>query len=81
MITAEQIRGARALLRWSARQLANGSGVSWATIQRMEASNGVPSGRSTSLEQVQRTLESAGIIFIDAEEGGDGPGVRLKGTD
>ncbi len=78
MITAEQIRGGRALLRWSARQLADDSGVSWATVQRMEAADGVPPGRSTSLEQVQRTLERAGIVFIDAEEGVGGPGVRLK---
>ncbi len=78
MITAEQIRGGRALLRWSARHLADVSGVSWATVQRMEAANGVPPGRSTSLEQVQRTLERAGIIFIDPEEGVGGPGVRLN---
>jgi predicted transcriptional regulator len=78
MITAEQIRGGRALLRWSARQLADVSGVSWATVQRMEAADGVPPGRSTNLEQIQRTLERAGVIFIDAEEGLGGPGVRLK---
>ena len=78
MITAEQIRGGRALLRWSARQLADDSGVSWATVQRMEAADGVPPGRSMSLEQVQRTLERAGIVFIDAEEGVGGPGVRLR---
>ncbi len=78
MITAEQIRGARALLRWSARHLAVVSGVSWATIQRMEAASGVPPGRSIFLEQIQRTLEKSGIIFIDAEDGVAGPGVRLK---
>ena len=78
MITAEQIRGARALLRWSARHLADVSGLSWPTIQRMEAASGVPPGRSTSLDQIQRTLENSGIIFINAEEGVGGPGVRLK---
>ncbi len=77
MITAEQIRGARAILRWSAKTLAEQSGLSWPTIQRMEAAKGVPSGLSKNLELVQITLEDAGVIFIDRNEDG-GPGVRLK---
>ena len=50
--------------------------LSWPTIQRMESAKGVPSGLSKNLELVQKTLEGAGIIFIDEEE--LGPGVRLK---
>ena len=76
MITAEQIRGARAILRWSAQKLAEQTGVSWPTIQRMEASEGVPSSISKNLLAVQRTLEEAGIRFID--ENGGGAGVRLR---
>ncbi len=76
MITAEQIRGARAMLRWSAKQLAEHTGLSWPTVQRMESAQGVPSGLSKNLEMVQRTLENAGIIFIDEDE--LGPGVRLR---
>ncbi len=76
MITAAQIRAARALLRWSAQKLAEASGVSWPTIQRMETADGVPSSLGKNLEAVQRTLESAGVIFID--EDGGWPGVRLK---
>ncbi len=76
MITAEQIRGARAMLRWSAKQLAEQAGLSWPTIQRMESTQGVPSGLSKNLELVQRALEGAGIIFIDEDD--EGPGVRLK---
>ncbi len=76
MITAEQIRGARSMLRWSAKRLAEESGLSWPTIQRMESAQGVPSGLSKNLELVQRTLEYAGVIFIDEDE--EGPGVRLK---
>ena len=76
MITAEQIRGARAMLRWSAKQLAEQAGLSWPTVQRMESTQGVPSGLSKNLELVQRALEGAGIIFI--EEDDEGPGVRLK---
>ncbi len=76
MITSEQIRGARAMLRWSAKQLAEQAGLSWPTVQRMESTQGVPSGLSKNLELVQRALEGAGIIFIDEDD--EGPGVRLK---
>ena len=76
MITAEQIRGARAMLRWSAKQLAEQAGLSWPTVQRMESTQGVPSGLSKNLELVQRALEGAGVIFIDEDD--EGPGVRLK---
>ena len=75
MITAEQIRGARAMLRWSARKLAEMSGVSVPTIQRMESAVGVPKSISTNLDSIRRTLEDAGIAFIDDDEG---PGVRLR---
>ncbi len=76
MLTAGQIRAARAFLRWSAADLATRSGLSERTIQRMEATEGVPVGLSKNLELVQRTLENGGVIFIDAAE--EGPGVRLK---
>ena len=78
MITAEQIRGARAMLRWSAKKLAEESGLSWPTIQRMESAVGVPSGLSKNLDLIQRTLEDAGIIFIGEDD--QGPGVRLRKT-
>ncbi len=76
MLTAGQVRAARALLRWSAAELANMSGLSERTLQRMEAAEGVPVGLSRNLELVQKTLEDAGIIFIDEDE--EGPGVRLR---
>ncbi len=56
--------------------MATRSDLSERTIQRMEATEGVPVGLSKNLELVQRTLEDAGVIFIDADE--EGPGVRLK---
>ena len=77
MITAEQVRGARAMLRWSARRLAEESGLSWPTIQRMEAGRGVPGGLSKNLELVQKTLEGVGVVFIDQNEE-SGPGVKLR---
>ena len=76
MLTSDQIRAARALLRWSAQKLADESGVSWKTIQRMEASEGVPSATARNIEKIQRTLETAGVIFIDEDD--EGPGVRLR---
>ncbi len=76
MMTAGQIRAARALLRWSAAELAAMSGLSERTLQRMEATEGIPAGLSRNLELVQKTLEGAGIIFIDEDE--QGPGVRLR---
>jgi len=76
MLTAAQIRAARALVRWSANELAGKSGVSWTTIQRMESQDGVPSATARNLEKIRRTLEDAGVIFI--EEDDEGPGVRLR---
>ena len=75
MIGGAQIRAARALLGWSAADLAERSGVTRFTIQRLEQHNGVPPSRSQTLEEIQRALESAGIEFIGTPD--DKPGVRL----
>ncbi len=64
------------MLRWSGKKLADMSGVSWPTIQRMETAKGVPSSLGKNLELIQKTLKKAGVIFID--ENGGGPGVRLE---
>ncbi len=77
MLRSEQIRAARALVRWSAQNLADNSGVSWKTIQRMESQDGVPSATARNIEKIRMTLEKAGVIFTDRDEDG-GPGVRLK---
>ncbi len=44
----------------------------------MEGSSGILRGTAENVWNLQRTLEDAGVIFIDAEEGVGGPGVRLK---
>jgi transcriptional regulator with XRE-family HTH domain len=75
MLTAAQIRAGRALLRWSAQELADKAGIGISTVQRMEGAEGVPTASGKNLEAVQRALEAAGVEFI-AENGG-GPGVRL----
>lgn len=75
MITSEQIRAARQLIRITADDLATRSGVGVATIRRFELMNGVPSGNARSLEAIQAALEQMGIEFIGTPE--DRPGVRL----
>lgn len=75
MISSEQIRAARALIRWSAQSLADQSGVGVATIRRLELVDGVPSSNARTLETLRKTLEAAGIEFIGTPD--DGPGVRL----
>ena len=76
MITSCQIRAARALINWSARELAIKSGVGVATVRRMELAEGIPSSNAQNLELVKRALESLGVEFIGTPE--DRPGVRLS---
>ena len=75
MLTSDQIRVARALLRWSARELAQKSGVHITTVQRRERGDGPVGGMVQTLAKVQRALEDAGVDFI--AQNGD-PGVRLN---
>jgi len=81
MITAAQLRAARALLGIDQRQLAEISGLSVPTIQRMEASDGVVRGNVDSLMKLIAGLESAGLELIGegAASRGGGRGVRMKG--
>jgi len=80
MITAAQMRAARALLGIDQRQLAELSGVSLPTIQRMEASEGTVRGVVDTLTKVVEALDAAGIELIgdNAPSAGRGRGVRLK---
>jgi len=82
MITAAQLRAARALLGIDQRQLAELSGLSVPTIQRMEASDGVIRGNVDSLMKLTSALDAAGIALINdnAASGGGGRGVRLKAS-
>ena len=75
LITSDQIRAARALLNWSANDLADASKVGIATIRRFEIQHGVPSGQVRILESLINALEHAGVEFIGSPE--DRPGVRL----
>src|SRR5215469_3663352 len=76
VITAEQIRMARALLRLSAAELGRRAGVAATTISRCEAGAGVPQNVTTgTLTKIREALEAEGVEFIT---GGNGPGVRLR---
>lgn len=76
MISSAQIRAARALLRWSALDLAEKSKVGVATIRRIELTDGIPSSNARTLDSLLKTLEIAGIEFIGTPE--EAPGVRLR---
>ena len=80
MITAAQMRAARALLGIDQRQLATLSGVSLPTIQRMEASEYTVRGVIETLTRVVDALDKAGVELIgdNARSTGDGRGVRFK---
>jgi transcriptional regulator with XRE-family HTH domain len=76
MITAAQVKAARALLGWSQGHLAEKTGLGVATIKRLELSSELR-GAATTLWKVQTTLEEAGVEFLPAEKQ-SGPGVRLR---
>ena len=80
MITAAQLRAARALLGIDQRQLAEKCALSVPTIQRMEASEGVIRGNVDSLMKLVEALGDAGIELIGdgATSPAGGRGVRLK---
>lgn len=82
MISAAQLRAARALLGIDQRTLASRSGLSLPTIQRMEASDGVIRGNVDSLMKLIAALNSAGVELIGegAASQGGGRGVRLKSS-
>ncbi len=71
MVTAEQIKAARALLRMEQEELARRSGVSVTTIRRLEASGGEAAVAGSTALEVQNILQEAGVDFIF-------DGVRLK---
>lgn len=76
MVSAAQIRAARALIGITADELARSAQVGSATVKRFELEEGIPPSRSGTLERVKTALESAGIEFI-----GDpvrSPGVQLR---
>jgi transcriptional regulator with XRE-family HTH domain len=75
VLTSDQIRAARALLGWSARELAARARVNITTVQRRERGAGQVNGNASSMLKIQTALEDAGIEFLTFS---DGHGVRIK---
>nr|WP_249142187.1 transcriptional regulator [Bradyrhizobium diazoefficiens] len=75
-LIAAQIRAARALLRWSAEELAQASALGSNTVRRAEVSQGATSLTAANDSAIRKALEDAGVEFID--ENGGGAGVRLR---
>jgi transcriptional regulator with XRE-family HTH domain len=72
LITGAQIRAGRALMRWSAEELAHRCGLSAATIARVEATNAIPGMTAANLMKIKSVLEEGGVEFLD------NGGVRLR---
>lgn len=80
MITAAQLRAARALLGIDQQTLADMAGVSLPTIQRMEASQGNVRGVIDTLTKVVEALNAAGVELLgdNAKSDSGGRGVRFR---
>jgi len=78
-ITSEQIRAAKAIIRWSGEDLAQAAGVSLSSIRRIEAASGIPKAQNMrTVLAIRGALETAGVEFIGSPD--DRPGVRLKNS-
>ena len=76
VITSEQLRAGRALVRWRQKELADAAGISVATLKRLEAGKGPLKTSAVNMHKLQSLLADAGVEFID--ENGGGSGVRLR---
>ena len=72
-VSIQQIKAARALLSWTAGDLAEKANISAVTVRRYESGANIRAEMKGALEQA---LQAAGIEFISPN--GGGPGVRLK---
>jgi transcriptional regulator with XRE-family HTH domain len=68
MITSAQIRAARGLLNWSRKDLAEKSGVSFASMMRLESFDGVPSSNVKTLDSLKKAFEDAGVEFTGSPD-------------
>jgi hypothetical protein len=71
-ISSAQMRAARALLRWSALDLATASRVGVATIRRAEVVDGEIPVTLANEAALRRALEAVGVEFIESNGGGEG---------
>ena len=76
MITARPVRAARALLGWTQETLADRALVSLTALKRLESGN--KAVYETTEDQVRRTIEAAGIVFLSSDQGEGVMLVRAK---
>jgi transcriptional regulator with XRE-family HTH domain len=76
LISSEQLRAARALLRITVADLSKMANVGVATIKRIEAGSGLPSANMRTLDAIKKAIQNAGVEFVGSPD--DRPGVRLK---
>ena len=76
MITSGQIKAARALVGWTARDLAAKAEIGFSTLIRLESADGVPAGNIKTIDAVKKSLEAAGVEFIGSPD--SQAGVRWK---
>ncbi|CAH2407151.1 conserved hypothetical protein [Mesorhizobium prunaredense] len=75
-ISSEQIRAARALLRWEQKDLAAASKVSLPSIKRLESQPGLLAAQPRTVAALLEAFDRGGVIFV--AENGEGQGVRLR---
>jgi transcriptional regulator with XRE-family HTH domain len=76
LITSDQIRAARALLRWSGKDLAEKSGIGFSTLMKMESDPGVPNSNFKTFDALKKAFEDAGVEFTGSPD--SQAGVRWK---
>jgi transcriptional regulator with XRE-family HTH domain len=68
LITSGQIKAARALIGWTARELAAKADIGFSTLIRLESEEGVPSSNVRTLEAIKKAFEDQGIEFIGTSQ-------------
>jgi len=81
MVSSSQIKAARAMLGWSAIELANRSGVGSASIKRYEVQPGIPIANTKNLMVIRNTFEEAGVEFTGDPLVNPGVTLRIKHDD
>lgn len=77
MLTAQQVRAARALLGWKQEDLAKKAKIGLATIQRLERGSGPLMAQVSTAVKIEVCLNNAGVLFIEPDSAA-GQGVRLS---
>ncbi len=75
VLMGAQIRAARALIGWSASELAEKAQIGISTLRRAENGDGALTITIANQAAILRALEDAGVTLLD--QGARGPGVRL----